>query len=122
MVNYLISIFRGNRSSNKRYYLEIGAGYGIPTIICLVTGLVEAYAPWCSKITPRFAEETCFFSSEYTSCLLSLRPEISDIFLKIVILHVVQGTVEKANREGLVKGCMIHVTFQHMTVEIFRNS
>ena len=51
-----------------------------------------------------------------------LEPEILDIFLKIVILHVVQGTVENANREGLVKGCMIHVTFQHMTVEIFRNS
>ena len=51
-------------SAKKRYYWELLIGYGIPILIVLLTGIVEASAPQCSPWRPRFLDENCFFAGE----------------------------------------------------------
>ena len=60
---YSISHFSGRKATEKRYRIEMLICYGAPLLISLLTGIVEATAPRCSTITPRFGELTCFFSS-----------------------------------------------------------
>ena len=60
-------------------------GYGAPLLITLLTGIVQASAPWCSPINPRFGEESCFFAGNielYLKTLLSLLQWNLFIFLE----------------------------------------
>ncbi len=57
-----LSLFSGSRSSKKRYRWQMVCGYVVPISLSLITGLVEALAPKCSPIRPRFGEEQCFFT------------------------------------------------------------
>jgi len=40
---------------------KVPIGYGIPAFICTITLIVEATAPRCSSIRPRFGHKTCLF-------------------------------------------------------------
>ena len=55
---------RGNQATDKRYRLEMLAGYGFPLTVTVATLLVETFAERCSDYRPRFGEEQCFFTSE----------------------------------------------------------
>ena len=50
------------QSAQKRYKTELIIGYAIPLVYVLLTGIVEASAPRCSKWKPRFLEGVCFFA------------------------------------------------------------
>ena len=56
--------FSGSRSTDLRYRIGLAIGYGVPFFISFLTGIVEATAPRCSSIKPRFIEGSCFFSSK----------------------------------------------------------
>ena len=60
-----LCVFRGNAANEKRYRTEIWVGYVLPLIFSIITGLVEAFGSRCSSVTPKFAEENCFFSCMY---------------------------------------------------------
>ena len=62
-------VFSGNASNDKRYRTEILVGYVLPLIFSIMTGLVEAFGSRCSSITPKFAEESCFFSCKYQTSI-----------------------------------------------------
>ena len=49
----------------NRYRIQILVGYGIPLLFIILTGIVEAIGPVCSKWRPRFNEQSCFFSGYY---------------------------------------------------------
>ena len=49
----------------NRYRIQILVGYGIPLLFIILTGIVEATGPVCSKWRPRFNEQSCFFSGYY---------------------------------------------------------
>ena len=49
-------------SAKKRFNMELIIGYAIPLVYVILTGIVEASAPRCSKWKPRFLEGTCFFA------------------------------------------------------------
>ena len=61
--------------------------YGAPLLISILTGIVQASAPWCSPINPRFGEEeSCFFAGNiklYHMTLLSLSCINHFFFLEI---------------------------------------
>ena len=58
------NFFSGSRSTDLRYRIGLAIGYGVPFFISFLTGIVEATAPRCSSIKPRFIEGSCFFSSK----------------------------------------------------------
>ena len=62
---FFLCVFSGNASNDKRYRTEILVGYVLPLIFSIMTGFVEAFGSRCSSITPKFAEESCFFSCKY---------------------------------------------------------
>ena len=82
---FIFCAFSGNSSNDKRYRTEILVGYVLPLIFSIMTGLVEAFGSRCSSITPKFAEESCFFSCKYhqfmgvTSIFESPHKEITDV-------------------------------------------
>ena len=63
---YMHTYFHRNigRPEN-RYRIQILVGYGIPLLFIILTGIVEATGPVCSKWRPRFNEQSCFFSGYY---------------------------------------------------------
>jgi hypothetical protein len=63
-IDLFILHFSGRKATEKRYRIEMLICYGAPLLISLLTGIVEATAPRCSPITPRFGELTCFFASK----------------------------------------------------------
>ena len=44
---------------------QLGACYGLSLFITIITAIVEASAPLCSEITPRFGEQRCFFHGTF---------------------------------------------------------
>ena len=65
----MITFFSGSRSTDLRYRIGLAVGYGVPFLISFLTGIVEATAPRCSSIKPRFIEGSCFFSSKSMSTI-----------------------------------------------------
>ena len=43
--------------------MDLALGYGLPLVITIMSGITEATAPECAPFKPRFAEETCFFTT-----------------------------------------------------------
>ena len=62
---YLIYRYKTTAGSDGRYINYLIAGYAVPLLFVILTGIVEGTAPRCSLYKPRFLDKSCFFAGMY---------------------------------------------------------
>ena len=70
-------------------------GYGIPFIICSLTGLVDAFAPFCAFYKPRFGQRTCFFYGEMDKFIWFYLPIIIMLIINTVIFVYILVSINR---------------------------
>ena len=70
--SYLIYRYKTTAGSDGRYINYLIAGYAVPLLFVILTGIVEGTAPRCSLYKPRFLDKSCFFAGMYVFTLLKL--------------------------------------------------
>ena len=64
-------------------------GYGVPLLICLLTGVVDLLAPSCASYKPRFGQRNCFFYGDLDKFLWFYLPIIIMlIFNTIIFIYI----------------------------------
>ena len=94
----LLNPFSGSKCHAKRFAMDLALGYGLPLVITIMSGIVEATAPECSVFRPRFAEETCFFTTVQAKALWFYLPIGMFLFINTVMFSLTVFTICKMNQ------------------------